>query len=149
MKKRKNIVLSLFVSNIPISRKSNSTHLMENGYQTDNGATDFLEEVGKLNVYAQSIINDKVELFKLKAAEESVKTVSSVIHAVILATLSMIFLIFISVVVGLVLGRMLEDYVLGFLIVSGFYGLLVVLYLVFRKVLVMNPITKIIIQKIM
>ncbi|MEM8527393.1 MAG: phage holin family protein [Bacteroidota bacterium] len=122
---------------------------MENGYQTENGTTDFLEEVGKLNIYAQSIINDKIELFKLKAAEESVKTVSGVVHAVILATLSMIFLIFISVVVGLALGRMLEDYVLGFLIVCGFYGLLIVLYFAFRKVLVMNPLTKIIIQKIM
>ena len=122
---------------------------MDNQHQTDNSATDFLEEIGKLNVYAQSIINDRIELFKLKAAEESVKTISSVINIIILSTLATIIMIFLSVVSGLALGRMLEDYVLGFLLICGFYGLILVLYLVFRKTLVTNPITKIIIQKIL
>jgi len=122
---------------------------MENEYPTENGTTDFLEEVGKLNVYAQSIISDKIELFKLKAAEESVKTVSGLVHIVILSLLAITLLIFLSVVGGLALGRMLQDYVLGFLIICGFYFILLVLYLVFRKTLVTNPITKIIIQKIL
>ncbi|MEM6697757.1 MAG: hypothetical protein AAF806_12955 [Bacteroidota bacterium] len=122
---------------------------MENQHQTDNNATDFLEEIGKLNIYAQSIINDKIELFKLKAAEESIKTISSIVHIIILSVLAAILIILLSVVGGLALGRMLEDYVLGFLLICGFYGLLLVLYLVFRKTLVTNPLTKIIIQKIL
>lgn len=122
---------------------------MENEYQTENSNTDFLEEVGKLNVYAQSIINDKIELFKLKAAEESVKTISTIVNIIILSALASIIVIFLSVVSGLALGRMLEDYVLGFLLVAGFYGILLVLYLLLRKTLVMNPLTKIIIQKIL
>jgi len=122
---------------------------MEKEYQTENSNTDFLEEVGKLNVYAQSIINDKIELFKLKAAEESVKTISTIVNIIILSALASIIVIFLSVVSGLALGRMLEDYVLGFLLVAGFYGILLVLYLLLRKILVMNPLTKIILQKIL
>ncbi|MEM9846823.1 MAG: phage holin family protein [Bacteroidota bacterium] len=116
--------------------------------QEQNDQTDFLEEVGKLNVYAQSYLNDRVEYVKIRVAEESIKTISGVVHAVVLGLLALLVLVFLSVVAGLYLGKVLENYVLGFLIVSGFYLLLMIAYLLFKRQLVANPIAKILIDKI-
>ena len=77
---------------------------------------DFLEEVGKLSTYAQAYVNDKVEHTKVVMAEESVKAVSGLVHGIVLSVLSLIITIFLSVVGGLALGSLLENYVLGFLL---------------------------------
>jgi hypothetical protein len=115
----------------------------------EDNTTDFLEEVGKLTTYAQAYIDDKIEYTKVVVAEESVKAASGLVHAIVLASLGSILVIFLSVVAGLALGRALEDYVLGFLLVCAFYLILLVLYLVLRKTLVNDPITKAIIQKLL
>lgn len=123
-----------------------------NKYTTENfeaNHADFLEEVGKLSTYAKAYVNDRVEHTKIVVAEESVKAASGLVHAVVLAVLSLILIIFLSVVGGLALGRLLEDYVLGFLLVCAFYLLVLVIYLLLRKKLVNDPITKTIIQKIL
>ena len=122
---------------------------MENDKQSDNNPTEFLEELGKLNVYAQTLINDKVEHLKLKVAEESVKTVSGFLHAIILIALISVLFFFLSIVAGLAIGEKLDSYAMGFLIVAGFYFLLLILYLLLRKSLIVNPITKLIIRKIL
>ena len=115
----------------------------------EDSTTDFLEEVGKLTTYAQAFVNDKIEHTKVIVAEESVKTVSALAHGIIVASLASVLIIFLSVVAGLAIGRALEDYVLGFLIVCAFYLVLLVLYLLLRKKIVNDPLTRIIIQKIL
>ncbi|MEM9889200.1 MAG: phage holin family protein [Bacteroidota bacterium] len=117
--------------------------------QEQNNQTDFLEEVGRFNAYAQSYLKDQVEYAKIRIAEESIKTVSGVVHAIILSLLALLLVVFLSVVGGLYLGKILENYVLGFLIVSVFYLLLIVSYLIFKRRLVANPIAKILISKIL
>ena len=115
----------------------------------EDSTTDFLEEVGKLTTYAQAFVNDKIEHTKVIVAEESVKTVSALAHGIIVASLASVLIIFLSVVAGLAIGRALEDYVLGFLIVCAFYLVLLVLYLLLRKKIVNDTLTRIIIQKIL
>ena len=115
----------------------------------EQDATDFLEEVGKLTAYARAYVDDRIEHTKLIVAEGSVKTISGLVHAVVVSILGSLLIIFLSVVAGLAIGRAMEDYVMGFLIVCAFYLLVLVLYLALRKKLVSDPLTKIIIQKIL
>ncbi|MEM1326559.1 MAG: phage holin family protein [Bacteroidota bacterium] len=120
-----------------------------NGQTVEDNTTEFLEEMGKLTTYAKAYVDDKIEYTKVVIAEESVKTISGIVHGIVLASLSSVLIIFLSVVAGLALGRALEDYVLGFLLVCAFYLIILVLYLVFRQKIVNDPLTKAIIQKIL
>ena len=113
-----------------------------------NEQTDFLEELGKLNVYAQSYLKDQVEYAKIRVTEESIKTISSLTHIIVLSSLSLLVIFFLSIVLGLFLGEKLESYVFGFLLVSLFYVVLMLTYIIFRKRLVTNPIAKTLIKRI-
>ena len=57
------------------SREFHST----NTQNIEDNTTEFLEEMGKLTTYAKAYIDDKIEYTKIVVAEESVKTISSIV----------------------------------------------------------------------
>ncbi|RQP11096.1 MAG: hypothetical protein EAS48_06585 [Chryseobacterium sp.] len=75
----------------------------------------------------------KLDLLKLEATEKSVTTAGAVTVGVLAAFTGFFFFILLNIALGFIIGRALNSYGYGFLIMAGFYLLLMVLALVFSK----------------
>lgn len=75
----------------------------------------------------------RLELLKLTATEKGVETAGTVTNGVLMAVFGIFFLILLNIGVAFLIGEALDNYGYGFLIVAGFYLLLLVLVLVFGK----------------
>lgn len=111
--------------------------------------TDFLEEVGKLNVYAQQYIKDQLELYKIEAAERSAKTIAQIITILVLVSIASIIFLLLTVVVGLYLGDYLDSYPQAFLMISGGYFLIGLLFYLLRKPILTNPLMLMLVKQVL
>lgn len=75
----------------------------------------------------------RIDLLKLEATEKSVSVAGIAAVASITALFGLFFLILLLVGLGLVLGRYLDNYGLGVLIMAAFCLLLIVLVFLLRK----------------
>lgn len=88
------------------------------------------ELIEKVEAYGKS----SIELFKLKIIEKIAETTSSLVLSTTVIFFGIIFLLFANVGLAFWLGSILNKTYLGFLIVAGFYLLLVLLFsFVFNK----------------
>lgn len=78
----------------------------------------------------KNYIEKRIELLKLEVTESTVKMISIVVYSLLLLVFAISFFSFLFVGIGLVLGSLLGSYAYGFLIVSAFFllCLLVVFY---------------------
>lgn len=83
----------------------------------------------------------KIELVKLDATEKSLKIIG-VVPVMIISVLAIFFIFLLNVSLGLFLGNWLHNFAYGFLILAGFYLLLILLVFLMR-----NYIKKIITNK--
>lgn len=72
----------------------------------------------------------RVDLLKMEATEKGVLTVSTIILSIVMAVFALFFLILLNIGIALLIGSALDCNAYGFLIVAGFY-LLIMLILVF------------------
>lgn len=101
---------------------------------------DSFDELAKLvRVYLTLRLN----LFKLSFIEKASRAISLSWTFTIGAVFFSFFLGFASIALALWLGDMFDSTALGFLLISGFYFLLFLLFLLFRRQLIMRPIIKI------
>jgi len=84
----------------------------------------------------------KYNLARLDVTEKIIVIMTLVIQVFIFVMLSSVILFFLSLALGNYLGNCLNDIGLGFLIVTGIYGLILLLFIVFRKPLIINPLNK-------
>ncbi|TXB61266.1 phage holin family protein [Phaeodactylibacter luteus] len=104
------------------------------------------ETLGEAYGYLKAYLHQQLEYYKLDTAERLSHTLSLALTIAILAGMSMLFTVFLSVAGALYLGERLGSLPLGFLLVSGAYALLTLFLLIFRKQLITNPILSKIIQ---
>ena len=84
----------------------------------------------------------KIELVKLDATEKSLKIIGVSVPVMIISVLAIFFIFLLNVSLGLLLGNWLHNFAYGFLILAGFYLLLILLVFLMR-----NYIKKIITNK--
>ena len=89
----------------------------------------------------------RYELLSLKTADKVSKIGSSLGMALVLALLSVFFLMFLSVALGLYLSYQLDSYIFGFLTLSGIYLVLLILFYAVRKSAIINPIRNMLIRE--
>ncbi|MCF8303665.1 MAG: phage holin family protein [Bacteroidales bacterium] len=99
----------------------------------------FAELAESVKVYLTLRLN----LFKLSFIEKASRIISLSWTFTVVAVFFSLFLGFLSIAGALWLGDLLNNTPLGFLIIAGFYLLLFVIFLAFRKQLIMRPIIKI------
>lgn len=75
----------------------------------------------------------RLELLKMNATEKGVMTAGGAVSGVLAGVFGIFFMIFVNIGIALLIGMALENYAYGFLIVAGFYLLLLVLVLAFSK----------------
>jgi Putative Actinobacterial Holin-X, holin superfamily III len=109
---------------------------------TINHIEDFVSKAGDL-------AETKVELWKLKAAGKISETVSSLISVIAIAVLTGVAVTVLSFGVAFWIGSEMGNLSYGFFIVGGFYGLVGLLVLLFRKRWIKAPLSNLIIDKIM
>jgi len=105
-----------------------------------------LEEIGNIRKDIQEYIEVRLDLLKLQAAEKISKIISNTAVAIILILLLSLILFFLSFAAGYFMASVLNSNVRGFLCVAGFYLLLMLIILIFRKKIIDRPVIKSVIK---
>ena len=94
-------------------------------------------------------LETKIELTRLKTIDKAADVLSSVIVMVSIVFLGSLFIIFISIAMALILGNWLGAAHYGFLIIGGFYALLLLLIYWRREKWIKVPIANGLISKML
>ncbi len=87
----------------------------------------------------QDYINARIALLGLEIIEKTSKGVTFLILAVMLTIFFMLFLVFGSIALAFAIGNEIGSIGYGFAIISGFYLILFLIILIFRKSLIEKP----------
>jgi hypothetical protein len=87
------------------------------------------------------------ELLQLSAIDKTSDILSSLAVVIVLSIISAMFTLFLNIGISLYLGDLLQNYVLGFIIVADCYLLIGIIIYVFRKSLIKTPIDNLIVSK--
>ncbi|MFC4635430.1 hypothetical protein ACFO3O_16085 [Dokdonia ponticola] len=98
---------------------------------------------------AKQYTETSIELYKLSAIDTSADVISSLASRAILVLILSTSIVFLNIGLALLIGNVLGDYFKGFFIISLFYLLIAVLLYVFNKKLIKEPITNLMISKLM
>ncbi|WP_046755433.1 hypothetical protein [Kordia jejudonensis] len=98
---------------------------------------------------AKAYTETSIELYKLNAIDKTADVVSSLVSWIVLGSVAAVFLLFINIGISLYIGTLLGAGYLGFLIVSSFYLVLGICLYIFNGKLIMQPITDLVISKLM
>jgi hypothetical protein len=90
-----------------------------------------------------------IELYKLNAIEASADVLSSIVARIVFIIVFALFTLFINVTISLLIGNLLGAYYWGFLVVSGFYLIIMVLLYYYNGKLIKAPITNLVIEKLL
>ena len=101
-----------------------------------------LDDINDLRKDILEYIEVKLDLIRLHTADNLSRIFSNVATIAVIGYLVFFIIFFISFAAGFFIGSLLDSNELGFLCVAGFYTLLLILFLVFRKQIVERPVIK-------
>jgi len=107
---------------------------------------DMLEDINSIKKDIQEYIEVKVDLVRLHMTEQVSRIFSSAVNAAVIAYLLLFTLLFLSFAAGFFLGSLFNSNELGFLCVAGFYFLILIIFLLFRKQLIERPVIEAVIK---
>lgn len=94
---------------------------------------EILGHIAGLKDNIREYLETKISYYGILAFEKAVKLLSMIMANVVIITLLLLALLFLSGAAALLIGTLLDSYMLGMLIVGGFYLLLSVIFLARRK----------------
>lgn len=97
----------------------------------------------------ENYVKTTLDLYKLKLVDKTADTVSALLSGLSIAFVLAMFTLFINIGISLYIGKLLHDYYIGFIIVSGFYLILALVLIFFNKSLVKVPVSNLIIDKML
>ena len=105
-----------------------------------------VENFDNIRKEIQEYIEVKLDLVRLHTAEHLARLLSSSSSIVIAGYLLFFILLFLSFAAGFFLGSLLHSNEAGFLCVAGFYCLVLIVFLIFRKKIVERPIIQAVVK---
>ena len=102
---------------------------------------DFFQE---LKVLVADYLSARIRLIRFEIFEKTAKISALLFSSLVIAMLGSMILFFLSIALGFYLGSLFNSYGTGFLVVTGFYVVLLLPFILFRK----NWIEKTIVNKI-
>jgi hypothetical protein len=90
-----------------------------------------------------------LELIKLKALDKSAEVTSTLVSWLIVVVLIVLFFLIFNIGIALWIGELLGKTYWGFFAVAGFYGLLALVFGIFREKLVKKPVNNSIISQVL
>jgi|SRR5690554_654723 len=106
------------------------------------------EKINELVEETRAYLEAKIDLIRVNFIAQSTENLAAVLAAFIIGGFLLIFLIFLSLFVAIALSTLWSSEVLGYAAVAGFYLLLVVVLIIFRKSILEIPIQNKTIKKI-
>src|SRR5664279_577999 len=89
---------------------------------------------------SKDYLDTKIELTKLKTIDKSADILSTVVVTVSMLFISFLVILFVSLAVALLLGKILGAYHYGFFIMGGFYAIILLVIYVKREKWIKTPI---------
>ncbi len=80
-----------------------------------------------------------LELLKLKTLDKSADVISNMVSWIVVAVFAVLFFLIMNIGIALWLGELMGKSYYGFFTVSGFYAVLALVFVIFRKQLIMDP----------
>lgn len=90
-----------------------------------------------------------LELLKLKTLDKSADVASTIISWAIVVVFAVLFFLILNIGIALWIGELLGKSYYGFFAVAGFYGLLGLIFTLFRKKLVKDPVNNSIVSQVL
>ena len=100
------------------------------------------EHISKVSDDAKKYLNSSLEYYKLDSFKKMVDGAVSLVNLMVSGSIFLIFILFISVGVAIVIGESLGSLSYGYFIVAGIYLLLFILYKLFGKPLITEIVLK-------
>lgn len=107
------------------------------------------ESIKTLIDKSKDYLDTKIELARLKTIDKSADVLSAVVVMVSMIFIGSLFVLFVSIAIAMMLGRMLGAYHYGFFIVGGFYAIILLLIYLYREKWIKTPIANGLINKMM
>ncbi|WP_288984130.1 hypothetical protein [uncultured Flavobacterium sp.] len=104
------------------------------------------ENVELLYKKAEKYSKTSFELLQLKTIDKTSDVISSLSVVIAISILLAMFTLFMNIGISLFIGHLLNNYALGFFLISGFYFMLGIIFYVFRKKLIKIPIDNLIVS---
>ena len=111
----------------------------------ENIATDIELLYNKAEKYTKT----SFELLQLNTIDKTSDVISSLAVVTSMVIIVAMFILFINIGISLLIGKLLNDYAMGFFLISGFYFIVALIVFVFRKTLIKIPIDNIIVSKLL
>ena len=105
--------------------------------------------VEKLYEKAKKYTETSLDLLALNTVDKTADVLSSLTSRVFIAIAVAMFTLFINIGISLFIGRLLNEYYLGFLLVSAFYFIIACVLYFFKDKLIETPIANLIIAKLL
>ncbi len=90
-----------------------------------------------------------LELLKLKTLDKSADVTSTLVSWLVVLIFAVLFFLILNIGVALWLGDLLGKSYYGFFVVSGFYALLALISVIFRKQFIKKPVNNSIINQVL
>ncbi|MGM5469600.1 hypothetical protein ACS386_04935 [Flavobacteriaceae bacterium LMO-SS05] len=111
----------------------------------ENTATSIEMLYEKAKKYTQT----SLDLLKLNTVDKTADVLSSLTSRVFIAMAVAMFTMFINIGISLFIGKLLNEYYLGFFMVSAFYLILAAVLYFFKDKLIETPLANLIIAKLL
>jgi O-antigen/teichoic acid export membrane protein len=98
---------------------------------------------------SKDYLDTKIELTKLKTIDKSADVLSTVVVMVSMLFISVLLILFVSLGLALLLGKMLGAYHYGFFVVAAFYAIILLVIYVKREKWIKTPIANELINKML
>jgi hypothetical protein len=110
-----------------------------------NEQSSLFEELKQIII---AYFETKIQLYKIGAYEKIATVISVLFSSIIIALLSFFLIFFLSISGGFFFGELLKSNALGFLVIFGFYLVLFLVLIIFRKKLLEKHIADKVIEKL-
>lgn len=110
------------------------------------------EQPGKIELLiekAEQYGKTTLELLKLKSLDKTADVASNLVSWLVIAIVAVLFFFFLNIGVAFWLGGLMGNNAYGFLAVAGFYVVLLLFFLVFRKSLLKKPVNNSIVKQVL
>jgi hypothetical protein len=102
--------------------------------------------INSLKKEIQEYLEVKIDLIKLSTAENLSRILCKVTSIIIYVCLLLFILLFLSFAAGYFFASLMNSNELGFMLVAGFYSLVLIIILIFKKQIINRPIIKVIVK---
>lgn len=103
---------------------------------------DIKDDIEQIQEETKALIDSNIAYFKLWGFKVTMKSTTIVLKFLLITLFATLFVLFASLALAIVIGKALDNYAYGFLIVAGFYLLLMLLAFLIKPQIVEGKILR-------